>query len=62
MKYGMVGGFIRLAFEKTATEYMQKAFPKMDMAVYRARGPKKSASRRGRTQNKARRKIVRIRF
>ena len=37
MKYGMIGGFIRLAFEKTAMEYMQKAYPNMDLPAYRAR-------------------------
>ena len=37
MKYGMIGGFIRLAFEKTAMEYMRQAFPGMDMSAYRER-------------------------
>ena len=37
MKYGMIGGFVRLAFEKTAMEYMQKAYPNMDLPAYRAR-------------------------
>jgi len=37
MKYGLIGGFIRLAFQKTAMDYMKKAFPGMDMGAYKKR-------------------------
>ena len=35
MKYGIMGGFIRLAFAKTAFDYIEKEIPEMDMAYYR---------------------------
>ena len=37
MKYGILGGFIKLAFANTAFAYMEKAFPEMDMGDYRKR-------------------------
>ena len=37
MKYGIMGGFIRLAFAKTAFDYIEKEIPEMDMASYRKR-------------------------
>ena len=37
MKYGILGGFIRLAFEKTAMDYMKNAFPETDIAAYKKR-------------------------
>ena len=37
MKYGIIGGFIKIAFAKTAFDYMEKAFPEMDMASYKNR-------------------------
>ena len=37
MKYGILGGFIKLAFAKTAFAYMEKAIPELDMDAYRKR-------------------------
>ena len=37
MKYGIMGGFIKLAFAKTAFDYIEKEIPEMDMASYRKR-------------------------
>ena len=37
MKYGIMGGFIKLAFAKTAFVYIEKEIPEMDMASYRKR-------------------------
>ena len=37
MKYGLVGWFIRFAFEKTALDYVGKELPELDMAAYRQR-------------------------
>ena len=37
MKYGIMGGFIKLAFAKTAYDYIEKEIPEMDMASYRKR-------------------------
>ncbi|MBQ9269091.1 MAG: L-2-amino-thiazoline-4-carboxylic acid hydrolase [Oscillospiraceae bacterium] len=37
MRYGIIGGFIKIAFAKTAFDYMEKAFPEMDMASYKKR-------------------------
>lgn len=37
MKYGILGGFIRLAFARTAFDYVEKAVPEMDMASYKKR-------------------------
>ena len=37
MKYGILGGFIRLAFAKTVFDYLEKAIPELDMAVYKKR-------------------------
>ena len=37
MQYGLTGCFIRLAFQSTAMDYMQKAFPGMDMGGYKRR-------------------------
>ena len=37
MKYGLIGGFIRLAFAKTAFAYLEKAIPELDMDDYRKR-------------------------
>ena len=37
MKYGILGGFIRLAFAKTAFAYVEKTLPAPDMPAYRKR-------------------------
>ena len=37
MKYGILGGFIKLAFAKTAFAYMENAIPELDMASYKKR-------------------------
>ena len=37
MKYGVLGGFIKLAFAKTAFAYMEKEVPGLDMAAYKKR-------------------------
>lgn len=37
MKYGLIGGFIRFAFQSTAMDYMKKAFPGMDVEAYKKR-------------------------
>ena len=37
MKYGILGGFIRLAFAKTAFAYMEEAVPELDMDSYQKR-------------------------
>ena len=37
MKYGILGGFIKLAFAKTAFAYVEKALPELDMVSYRKR-------------------------
>ena len=37
MKYGILGGFIKLAFSKTAFAYMEKAIPELDIAAYKMR-------------------------
>ena len=37
MKYGILGGFIKLAFAKTAFSYLETAIPELDMAAYRKR-------------------------
>lgn len=37
MKYGIVGGFIKLAFAKTAFDYIEKEIPEMDIASYKKR-------------------------
>ena len=37
MKYGILGGFIRLAFAKTAFAYMEQAIPELDMVSYKKR-------------------------
>ncbi len=35
MKYGILGGFIKLAFAKTAFAYLEEAIPALDMAAYK---------------------------
>jgi hypothetical protein len=35
MKYGMIGGFIKFTFAKTAFDYIQKEIPAIDMATYK---------------------------
>ena len=37
MKYGILGGFIKLAFAKTAFAYMENAIPELDMDSYKKR-------------------------
>ena len=37
MKYGLIGGFIRLAFAKTAFAYLEEAIPGLDMVSYKKR-------------------------
>ena len=37
MKYGILGGFIKLAFAKTAFAYMEEAIPGLDMVSYKKR-------------------------
>ena len=40
MKYGIMGGFIRLAFAKTAFDYIEKELPEIDTRSYKRRGRK----------------------
>ena len=35
MKYGIMGGFIKFAFAKTAFDYIEKEIPGMDMVSYK---------------------------
>ena len=37
MKYGIIGGFVKLAFAKTAFAYIEQAIPGLDMAAYKKR-------------------------
>ncbi len=37
MKYGIIGGFIKFAFAKTAYSYIKKALPELDMPSYKKR-------------------------
>ena len=37
MKYGILGGFIKLAFAKTSFDYLGQAMPDLDMASYKKR-------------------------
>ena len=37
MKYGMIGGFVKLAFAKTAFDYIEKELPGIDMVSYKNR-------------------------
>ena len=37
MKYGILGGFIKLAFAKTAFAYLEEAIPGLDMVSYQKR-------------------------
>ena len=37
MKYGIMGGFIRFAFAKTAFSYIEKELPEIDMRSYKKR-------------------------
>ena len=37
MKYGIIGGFIKFAFAKTAFEYIEKELPEIDMPSYKKR-------------------------
>ena len=37
MKYGILGGFIKIAFAKTAFSYMENAAPALDMGTYKKR-------------------------
>ncbi len=37
MKYGLTGSFVKLAFAKTAFEYIEKEIPEIDMASYKKR-------------------------
>ena len=37
MKYGIMGGFIKFAFAKTAFGYMEKELPEIDMPSYKKR-------------------------
>ncbi len=37
MKYGIMGGFVKFAFAKTAFEYIGKEIPEIDMASYKKR-------------------------
>ena len=37
MKYGLLGGFIKFAFAKTAFDYIAKEIPQMDMPSYKKR-------------------------
>ena len=37
MKYGIMGGFIKFAFAKTAFDYIEKEIPGMDMVSYKKR-------------------------
>ena len=33
MKYGMIGGFVKLAFAKTTFDYIEKELPGIDMVA-----------------------------
>ncbi len=37
MKYGIIGGFIKFAFAKTAFDYIEKEIPDIDMSSYKSR-------------------------
>lgn len=37
MKYGMIGGFVKLAFAKTSFDYLEKTIPDLDMTSYKKR-------------------------
>ena len=37
MKYGIIGSFVRLAFAKTAFDYIERQFPDLDLSNYRRR-------------------------
>lgn len=37
MKYGILGGFIRFAFEKTADEFFKREIPEIDLKDYKKR-------------------------
>lgn len=37
MKYGIMGGFIRFAFAKTAFDYIEKVIPEIDLPSYKKR-------------------------
>ena len=37
MKYGIMGGFIKFAFAKTAFDYIEKEIPEINMASYKKR-------------------------
>ncbi|MBR3423449.1 MAG: hypothetical protein IKG80_03050 [Clostridia bacterium] len=37
MKYGIMGGFIRFAFAKTAFGYIEKEIPEIDLPSYKKR-------------------------
>ena len=37
MKYGMIGGFVKLAFAKTTFDYIEKELPGIDMVSYKKR-------------------------
>ncbi len=37
MKYGMIGRFIKIAFAKTAFDYIEKEIPEVDMTSYKSR-------------------------
>ncbi len=40
MKYGVMGGFIKFAFAKTAFDYIEKEIPELDMPAYKQRALK----------------------
>ena len=40
MKYGVMGGFIKFAFAKTAFDYIEKEIPELDMPPYKQRALK----------------------
>lgn len=37
MKYGLIGGFVKFAFAKTAFDYIEKELPVLDMPSYKSR-------------------------
>ena len=38
MRYGMIGGFIKFAFAKTAFDYIEKEIPEIEMATFEMQG------------------------
>ena len=41
MKYGIIGGFVKFAFAKSAFDFIENELPEIDMAAYKSRVLKK---------------------